>query len=404
MAQGNFKMAITAIKANSWRSFLTMLGVVIGVMSVLTIVSLGEGARRQVIGQINQRGDDHIAIVPGNIEQSGWQGSLAALASNGTLTEADWIAAQQTQGVMTAVPFATVDLIPEYEGQKFDDIEIVATTEESVELISHDIAHGDFFSENGQDINSAVIGRRVAEKIFKENVPLGKSFTAGGETFLVHGVFEEIGYELPILSAQNFDNAILLSYDDAKVATGASLQINQILVNPAETGSAVETAENLRRSIGETRGGQINFSVLTSSEMRELTDGIVNLLTGLVGGIAAVSLLVGGVGIMNIMLVSVSERTKEIGVRKAIGATDRQILMQFLIEAIVLCLVGSLLGVVASELVNFLIMIFTPLEPVITLPFIGITVAVCLVIGVIFGLTPAVRASRMAPIDALRYE
>jgi putative ABC transport system permease protein len=154
----------------------------------------------------------------------------------------------------------------------------------------------------------------------------------------------------------------------------------------------------------KNHGGQEDFTVLKQDESLAVANTILNLITGLIAGIAAISLIVGGIGIMNIMLVSVIERTREIGIRKAIGATNRQILSQFMVESLVLSVVGAILGVLISIMVNYLIRIATTLTPVITLPIMVISVAVSIMVGLIFGITPALKAARKDPIEALRYE
>ncbi len=400
-------MALAAIGAARWRSFLTMLGVIIGVTSVVTIVSLGEGVKHQLTGQIKHAGADLITIRGGRLATRDSSGKIAKvnlldLFAGVNLSDADYQTVQKIPDLSVVAPFAAVPGVPKSsDGQRGSGASIVATNNQGAQALNQNVIYGAFFEERDNDSPVAVIGKRVAEDLFKENVPIGKSFELRGQKLTVRGIFQEFEAS-PLTPGVDYNNAIFIPYTYAKQLAGGSLQPYQILVRPAKGQSVAQTADKLTSALTAAHGGQTDFTVLQAQDNIELAGSALNLLTSLVSAIAGISLFVGGIGIMNIMLVAVSERTHEIGIRKSVGATNQQILNQFLIEAVVLSGTGGILGVLASLLVNYLLRIFTPLQPVITLPIMGVAVLVALAVGVFFGITPALKAARKDPIEALR--
>ena len=386
-----------------------MLGVVIGVVSVITTVSLGEGVKQQVVRQISEYGEDLITVLPGKKYSDNNSYDVSMLnpfsAQNSILFgDGDYQAVRNTPGLKLVVPFGQVVGAVKTDGQSFDSAQIIATNEGLPDILNQDTQYGSFFKDNDKMKNGAVIGKRVAEQLFRENVPMGKSFTIRDREFIVRGVFKEFASSSPLLPVSDYNNAIFIDYRDGQELMSGNLQIYQILAKPSDAESVDTAATNITNTLKNIRGGQEDFTVLKQAENLELAGRVLNLLTGMIAGIAAISLIVGGIGIMNIMLVSVTERTSEIGIRKAVGATNRQILYQFTIEAVVLSLSGGILGIFVSILTNFFIRIVTDLQPVITLPVIVIATGVSLAVGVVFGITPAIKAARKDPIDALRYE
>jgi len=405
--RGNVKMALAAIRGARWRSLMTMGGVIIGVVSVVTTVSLGEGVKRQVSGQINRLGSDLITVRPGQAVSRDAEGRLAGvdfLAAFGanTLTEQDLAVIEKVPNVEVAVPLNAVTGLAEAGDHQLKNGSIIATSSGMEELLRTRVEFGGFFGEEESDKPVAVIGKRVAEQLFAENVPIGKSLKIRGQEFIVRGIFEEFESS-PLALNADFNRTVFIPYNVGKKLNDGVLQLYQILAKPTDAHDVLPTIALMREALLNTHAGQEDFTILKASETLTITNRIVNLLTGLIAAVAAISLLVGGIGIMNIMLVSVTERTKEIGVRKAVGATNFQILGQFLMEAVVLSLVGGLIGVVLSGLANFLIRILTDLQPVITWPVVAAACGVSLLVGVIFGTAPALKAARKDPIEALRY-
>ncbi len=406
---GYFKQAIKSIKSAKWRSLLTMLGIIIGVVSVVTTISLGEGVKKQVSDQIRRRGDDLITILPGQHIRRDDSGNIAGFnslfgQSGITFTELDYKTVEQVPGMSAVVPFGRVVGLAKTPEREYQRAEIVATTDALPQILNQKLEFGSFFSDDEAGTKDAVIGRRVAEELFGENVPLGKSFFIRDREFIVRGIFEEFVSNVSLLPGADYNNAVFIPYKVGQELMGGNIQIHQILAKPARIEDIDIRVADITNALRTARGGQQDFTVLKQAENLALANNVLSLLTNLITGIAAISLLVGGIGIMNIMLVAVSERTREIGIRKAVGATNRQILYQFVTEAAVLSLVGGLLGILLSMAANVLLRIFTNLQPVITLPVVGMACGLALGVGILFGATPALRAARKDPIDALRHE
>jgi len=404
MFKGNVKMAWAAIKSARWRSFLTMLGVIIGVVSVVTIVSLGEGVKRQVAGQINSIGDDIVTVLPGVSSQSTAGGLIGqGIATRGTqsLSDRDYAIVDQTEGAALTVPFSAVSGVPQVESRTYPEATIFGTNQDMAAVLQLKVEYGVFLSEADQNRQVAVIGKSVAEKLFQENVPIGRTLKIRDQDFLVRGVLEETKTS-PLSTLPNYNQAILIPYPVAASLAGGNAPINQILTKPRDGVPPEQIRDAISQRLYFAHGKQNDVTILTQEDVLSANSDILSLLTQLITAVAAVSLLVGGIGIMNIMLVAVSERTGEIGIRKAIGATNSQILGQFLVEAVVLSLAGGILGVLLAIALNFVIRILTNLQPAVSLPVILISVGVSVLVGIVFGIAPAVKAARKHPIDALR--
>lgn len=400
-----FKMALHSIGSTRWRSFLTMLGVIVGVVSVVTIVSLGEGVRQQLTHQINHTGQDLITVRPGKLVERDQRGvvrsvHLLNLLGSGSLSEADITTVSKNPDVSTAVPFGLISGVPETEDRQLTNSPLIGATTNAPEVLNQKIT-GSFFDTDNAATAQAVIGQKVAQDLFGLNLPIGRGFTLRGQTVIVVGVFETFSNN-PLSPGIDYNNAIFLPYQFAKQLAGGQLQLYQVLARPAQNKTVTQTVQSLNQNLSAAHGGQTDFTVLQAADNLAIASNALTLLTGLVAAIAAISLIVGGIGIMNIMLVSVSERTQEIGVRKSVGATNRQILGQFLTEAVVISSVGGFLGVIGALFVNYILRLTTALEPTISLPVMVSAVAVAVAVGTFFGIMPAIKAARKDPIEALR--
>lgn len=403
---GNVKMALEALRSSRWRSALTMLGIIIGVVSVTTIVSLGEGAKQGVVGQINQAGDDLITVRPGRPvqrEAANLAGAnLFGIPNTGSFDTTDLGVVESVEGIKDIVPFAFVSSVANRDDHEYDQGLIIGTSPDLPKALNQEVEYGSFFSPQDANKNGAVIGKRVAEQLFKENVPVGKLFTIRGKVFVVRGVFKEFDSS-PLAPHSDYNTAIFIQYDVAREMT-SDTNIFQILTRPEQPENLDQAVADITDALATAHEGQHDFAVLTQSDRLATAHQVLDTLTGFVAGIAVISLIVAGIGILNIMLVSVTERTHEIGIRKAVGATNRQIMNQFLTEAVILSLLGGILGVFLSILTNWILRIFTELTPVLTWPIMTIAVGVAVAVGIIFGTTPALKAAHKHPIDALRHE
>ncbi len=408
MTVGNFKMALHSIRTARWRSLFTMFGIIIGVVSVVTTVSLGEGVKKQVSNQIANFGSNVVTVRPGQANSQTAQTALPSL--NGfssyqasTLTDDDLKVISKVAGVGAVVPFNIVSGTPTTEERQHRDGLVIGTNENLAQVINQNIEFGEMFATSDQGKDVAVIGKQVAEKLFGENVPVGKIFQLKGRDFVVRGLFEQFD-NVPLNQGTDFNNTIFIPYVTSRSLASGSTQIAQILIQPTDPTQANSLKTAVVSQLKLTHGNQSDFSVLTHDETIAVSSSVLTFLTGLVASIAAISLLVGGVGVMNIMLLSVTERTREIGIRKAIGATNQQILSQFLIEGIMLSVAGGVIGTVLSLLVNLVLRLLTNLQPVVSWQIMLLSVGVSVVVGIVFSVTPALKASRKDPIDALRYE
>ncbi len=408
MLNDNIKIAIASLKSAKWRSLLTMLGVIMGVISVVTVVSLGEGLRREVSHQLGSFGKGFIAVQPGQTVKRDKNGKITDVnvlpgLIGSSLTEQDVQTVSQTAGISATAPLGILSGVAETEDRQLANTPIIATASAFPDVMNRKISYGGFFGSEEDTKQVAIIGKSLAIKLFAENVPIGRSFRLRGQSFLVRGVFEDFPTN-PLLLTVDFNGAIFVPYGAAKNLLNSPPPIYQIFAKTLKTDDVDEVGARLTNNLLNAHAGQADFTVLSRDENIEATGGLLQIITQVVAAIAGVSLLIGGVGIMNIMLVAVTERTREIGIRKAVGATNRQIRSQFVIEAGLLSLVGGIVGVLGAYLVDFLIRLFTSLQPVIPLWIIGLSIGVALITGVLFGVAPALKAARKDPIEALRYE
>lgn len=400
------KMAVRSLRSARWRSFLTMLGVVVGVSSVVTIISIGDGVKYQITKQVNDASSNLITIRPGRLVERDQHGQVTkvhyqSVFSSGSLTDADIATIKKNKEVSAVVPYGLFSGLPQARDTKYSEALLIGTSPDMPNITNRKIAYGSFFSSNDANGAVAVIGQRVAEQLFHENSPIGKTFILRGEEIIVRGVLET-AHPSPQDLGLNYDNAIFMPYDYAKKLAGGQLQVYQVLTSPGKDQAVATVVTILNNSLKTAHGGGDDFTVLQTADTLAIASNALNLMTALVATMAGISLLVGGIGIMNIMFVAVSERTHEIGVRKSVGATNSQIRGQFLTEAVLLSAIGGIVGVLVSLLANYFLRLFTSLEPAINPELMAIAVLGAIFLGSIFGIAPAIKASQKDPIEALR--
>lgn len=405
MFSGNFKTGFANLKLAKWRSLLTILGIVIGISSVVTVVSLGEGMKQQIVGQINQLDPHVITVRPGKLaEGSAGSFNFRALFSTSTLTENDAKALSETPGVETVVPVAFLTSSVQAGDKRLDNVFVGGASYRMEEVLSQEIEFGSFFDSDSPQQHFVVIGTNVALGLFDEFNPVGKSLTIRGENFIVRGVLTPSAGGLLSVAETDFNSAVFVPFEAAKRLTDGPLNIVQILIKASPEADIDEVVSAAEKTLLDSHRGQDDFTVLKQEELLNIASGVINTMTGFISGLAAISLLVAGIGIMAIMLTSVTERTREIGIRKAVGATNRQILNQFLVEGLTLSAIGGLIGVAVSIFINFLLRVYTDLQPVTTWPVMALAVGVAMALGIIFSIAPALKAARKDPIEALRGE
>ncbi|MGB4759114.1 MAG: ABC transporter permease [Candidatus Saccharimonadales bacterium] len=395
----DIRLALTTLGRAKWRSGLTMLGVIIGVMSVILVVAIGAGARSQVAEQITQLSKNSV-LVTANV--GGDSSLLDNTSSGGLLQVKDVTLLRDNYGESNVTPVARVHSPLVVDGNK-KAAPVWAVSADFANVFHKEFAYGGTFSDSLDATQGAVIGHDVALSIFGQEAPLGRSFTVLGQSFVVYGVLQEVP-SLPWVRGVDFNKSVLISYDVTSFITKDTVQPSSIYIHLPSPTVTDEQLHKLETTLGKNRGGQQDFQILTHASLQDGADNTLSVITLAIIGIAIISLLVGGIGIMNVMFVSVSERIHEIGLRKAVGATNRQILRQFITEALVVSFIGGLIGALLAVSASILLGVYTNLDPIIDFKVVAIVLLVTVAVGALFGTIPAIKAARKDPIEALRHE
>ena len=404
----NIKIAFQALFLNKLRSFLTMLGIIIGVGSVVAMFSIGAGAQQSVLGSIQDMGSNLIIINPGNPEEENYMGAQLAFGTQQAELTIDDLRAIEREAtlIIDVAPVIFSSSVASYLNKSTQPT-VFASTEDGQEIYNMKIDKGNFYSRSdvSNALNVAVIGQTVVKSLFGKTDPIGKIIKLDGKNFKVIGTLEARGTDA---LGNDQDNSISIPVTTAQDKLYGLDSYNMIMaqsVSEKDIGAASEEIKSiLRRHRNIKFGEKEDFMVQNQTQVLDMVNTVTGIFTIVIAGIASISLLVGGIGIMNIMLVSVTERTREIGIRKAIGAKNRDILIQFLVESIVLSITGGILGILFAISVSALLSRFTVLVTSITVFPVILAISFSTVIGLFFGIFPAMRAARLNPIDALRYE
>ena len=393
-------LALRSIRRNLLRSFLTILGIVIGVSAVITMVTLGQGATLAVKSQISSLGSNLLMVRPGQRQGPGGSGGPAFKESDAQAI------ATQIGGVQAVAPESRSSVTVVANGRNWST-SVTGSTSTWLDVSNWTLAQGRRYSEEEEQAGSAVciIGETVRRELFGSQAALGAQVRVKQFSCEVVGILASKGQAA---MGNDQDDVVMVPLRTLQRRVTGNQLVSTLLVSMQDGSDSSRVKSAITQLLRERRkladGDDDNFNVLDTQQLAEALSGTTQVMTTLLGAVAAVSLLVGGIGIMNIMLVSVTERTREIGLRLAIGALEREVLLQFLMEAVVLAALGGVVGIVLATLAS------VGLAQVMQVPYVfnpGINLLSLLFssgIGVVFGYFPARRAARMDPIDALRHE
>lgn len=389
-------LAWRAIIANKLRSFLTTLGIIIGVFAIILLVSIGAGLQSYITNQIEGFGSNLIFLIPGRV---GGARTPGGVVSNKLLISDTKVIQLKLKNLASVAPVVQQTSTIKYKNKTNKGAAVMGTTSNYIKTVKNAlVAEGSFFNfpQEQSGARVAAIGETVKNNLFGNVSPIGKKIYISNNVYTVIGVMKKRGAIFGI----DQDNIVIVPITAAQKQFGIT-QINAayIAVNDQNLISSVkdQTSKILLKRLTED-----DFTLQTAESSLSIVANVTNVLQIALGGIAAIALLVGGIGVANIMLVSVTERTREIGLRKALGAKRADILKQFLLEAVILSVSGGLIGIVLGLLASFVLAMF--LVSSVTPWSIFIAFGFSVAIGIIFGMAPAIKASKLNPIDALRYE
>ena len=397
--------AYESLRSNRLRTGLTVLGVTIGISSIIVILSLSAGAAQIVTNQVDQLGGTIAVVRPGVPERnSGIKGitdNISGTQVTSSLTERDVKEIEEIEHVTAVAPLMVLGGNVTADGTKPRNIELVATTPALTDLISLPLYEGQFIDTVTND-DTAVVGTQLAIDLFGTEEAVGHTFRTHGMRFTVIGILKRLDNPINYNNI-DFDHAAIINLKSGKDFNQGIASIQQINIRATSTDKLPGVLSQVNETLTRNHNGEKDFVVLSGAELAKPSNNLFSAVAATLTTVAAVSLVVGGIGIMNIMLVSVTERTREIGIRKALGASNAHIIWQFLIESLAISLAGGIAGYFLGYVVAFaLSRSFLTFDPVFEWIIVGQVLGISLVVGLLFGLYPAVKAARKDPIEALR--
>ncbi|MBP5656642.1 ABC transporter permease [Candidatus Saccharibacteria bacterium] len=400
----HFHLAIDSLRRNRGRTFLSALGIAIGVASIVLILSLTGGINRLISASSDKNNADLVLVRP-STGKDATQNIISELTSNNQFTKSnltleDVNTISDLSEVSAVAPIAASTSAIKIGDRTVQSVNVVATNPDFANVVSLHLKNGQFLDSSLRK-NVAVLGYNIAMQQFGGTEAITKTFTYNGKHFMVVGVLDEVSDPINY-NGINIDESIIIDINYASTFE-SSIQIQQIDVRTVTTDAVDKVTKAIKEKLTEAKNGDESFSVITSAEDMHPAGSLLSIVSGMLTLVASISLIVGGVGIMNIMLVSVSERTREIGIRKSVGASSGNILLQFLFESVILSVMGGLLGFALGYIGAFIISLLTPFAPHISWQILGITGGVSLVVGVLFGIYPAIKAASKDPIASLKY-
>lgn len=404
LVRTHIKLARASIKQNRTRSFLTCLGIAIGIASIILILSLTGSISNLIKGEVKNIGADLIVIRPAHSKDSVTSIMEELTSANSfeksSLSLIDVSTVSEVEGVTSVAPIAISTNTLTNEDNTIPSATILGTSPDFINIEPLALKYGVFINDKNSD-NAIVVGHNLALNLYKNSNPVGRTLTFMGQRFIVVGVLDEIEESVNFDNV-NFNNTLFMNINTMERLMG-SVQIQQINARALNTSLLEPIANNISTALKDNRYGDTNFSVAYGDAITHPASNLLNIISSMLALVAGVSLVVGGIGVMNIMLVSVSERTHEIGIRKAVGASARNILMQFMFEALILSTLGSILGIFLGYLLAFLASIVTPFSPYISWEIVIVTILTTVIVGIVFGTYPALKAASKKPIDSLRH-
>lgn len=395
--------AVESLRGNRTRTILTTLGVTIGVASITTILSLSSG----VSGVINQQIDalgGNIAVVRPQVSNSGQQSIVNPLVQpsfkTSTLSEADLNTISKIRGIKAVAPLMIINGSLQSKSTTLPGSTILATTPDFAEITKLSVRDGQFI-DSVTNRDTAVIGPQLSINLFGTDQPIGQTFSVRGQTFTVIGVLRRMNNPVNFNDI-DLDNAAIISLESGKGFHQGIVQLQQIDIQADSAANLLGVVNEINRQLLKNHSGEQDFSIVSGKDISQPTSKLFQAITSMMAALAAISLVVGGIGIMNIMLVGVAERTREIGLRKSVGASNANIVGQFMTEAMIISLLGGIFGYIGGYIVAFAISSFLTFDPVFTWPVAAAAFGTSIIVGAIFGLYPAIRAARKDPIESLR--
>lgn len=400
----HFHLAMDNLRMNRGRTFLSALGIAIGVASIVLIMSLTGGINNLVSSSTGKDNANLILVRPSNGKEVSDsiidELTHTSQYSKSNLTLEDVETIKKVENIESVAPIAISNAAITVGEKVYQSNTIVATSNDLQKIMDLKLKTGQFLDYSLRE-NVAVVGYDFAMSLFGTTEAITRTFSYNGQKFMIVGVLEQLNDPINYNNV-DFDNAILINIKYASTFE-SSIQIQQIDVRTKTTDSVDNTKDAIRSRLSEAKNGDTNFVLISGNENLHPAGSMLSIISGMLTLVASISLIVGGVGIMNIMLVSVSERTREIGIRKAVGASSSHIMLQFLFESLILSIIGGLMGFVLGYIAAFFVSLITPFAPHISWQILGMTGGTSLLVGVIFGVYPAIKAASKDPIASLKF-
>ena len=399
-----FKLAKASIKENKMRSFWTCLGIAIGIASIVLILSLTNSVTNLITNQIKEIGSDLIIVRP-TAEKSAissvieeFTNANAFLQSNLTLEDVQAI--KEIEDVSAVAPIALATHTVAIDGNQLNSVTMLGTNEDFIKIQPLSLKSGMFLS-NSLSEKTAVIGHGVSINLFSTQNPVGKTISIMGEKFIVIGVMSK-SEDMVNLNGVDFENAVIVTAEALKELDG-SIQIQQINIKASNEDSLAAVSTEITDKLSEVKAGDKNFAVMYGNTITHPANSLLTIVAWVLTIVAGISLVVGGIGVMNIMLVAVSERTQEIGIRKAVGASTKDVMMQFMVESAMLAFIGGLIGIILGYVIAIFVAAATPFKPYTDFWILFVTMVGSILIGMLFGVYPAAKAALQDPIASLKH-